>query len=158
MRSGFYAGRKPSTGDLNSQILEMFYLGMKRDLGGEAASNFVRFVNNLDDLSASAFIVAFEQFWASGCEDVGVRQEPGDRNRLSGRGHGLEVEAFGLIGETLFGRPMSEEEIRVASVPIKSSFIRAHESEVPKDERRSSVRESPWGRREFGYARELGRF
>jgi hypothetical protein len=135
MRSGYYAGRAPSTGDLNSDILEMFYQGIKRDVDKEEAAWFVRFVNKLQDLSASAFIVAFEHFWASGCTMSSISQCPEDRRRLSAHGAGLQAEAFGLIGEMMFGRPMSEEDIIVASLPVKSTFISRHAKEIPTNER-----------------------
>jgi len=140
-RSGFYAGRPPSLGDLNSNILEAIYSGIKRDVGEEEGTNFVRFVNNLDDLSASAFIVAFEFFCANDCKRVDFSQKPEDRRRLDGRGRGLEVEAFGLIGEVMFGRKMSNDEIRSISNSIKSQFILHHQLEIPKDEvRKTSLR------------------
>ena len=135
LRSGFYAGRGVKSGDLNSGILEMFYQGIKSDLGDELAGNFVRFVNQLTDLSASAFIVAFERFWSQDCMVPRVAQRSGDRNQLSGRGAGLRGEAFGLLITALGGgEKQSEEEIARASFGIKQEFIRLHRKEIPKDE------------------------
>lgn len=138
LRSGFYAGRPPSLGDLNSEILEMFYQGILRDVGQEEASNFVRFVNNLSDLSASAFIVAFEQFWVQGCTVVKIGQQSSDRNQLSGYGEALFAEGMGLLATTLGRTPMSEEGIISASFPIKQPFIGAHLKEIPEEERSMS--------------------
>lgn len=136
MRSGFYAGRPPSTTDLNSTILEMFYKGIKKDVGDEAAANFVRFVNKLKDLSASSFIVAFDRFWASECKTVDISQGANDRMTLSGHGRALEGETIGLIGSMLGGGGnWSRDELESASWQIKSPFVRAHLSELPPDDR-----------------------
>lgn len=139
MRSGFYAGRGPMRGDLNEVILEMFYAGILRDVGKKEAKNFVRFVNNLDDLSASAFIVAFERFWSTGCQEVKVEQDPEDGNALSGHGVGLQAEALGLIGATMFGRRRSPGQELAESNSIKAQFIAKHLEEIPKDERRNPI-------------------
>ncbi len=131
-RSGFYAGRGPSVGDLNSRILEMFYQGILRDVGAEAAKNFVRFVDQLKDLSASAFIVAFEQFWLNECNVVQIGQEARDRFRLSGHGDALIVEAFCTIGAALGGPSAGagSDEIEHLSWPIKAEFVSRHRAEL----------------------------
>lgn len=135
LRSGFYAGRGVNSGDLNSKILEMFYQGIKRDLGDHIATNFVRFANKLRDLSASAFIVAFEQFWANDCTVTDIAQQSEDRNQLSGHGDALIGEAFGLIGAILGGgNSQSDAEIKVQSFFLKREFIASHKEEIPEDE------------------------
>jgi len=145
MRSGYYAGRGPKECDLNSKILEMFYTGLKKDVGAAAATNFVRFVNKLHDLSATSFIVAFEKFWWAGCTVTNIAQDKRDRVQLSGRGAGLEVEAFGAIAETLFGGGrMDEYEISRVSNSIKRSFIEAHRAEIPAKEMAKETTRSCW--------------
>ncbi|MFA6295297.1 MAG: hypothetical protein WC666_02635 [Candidatus Paceibacterota bacterium] len=135
MRSGFYAGREPSENDLNSRTLEMFYSGLRKDISQEAATNFVRFVNKLHDLSASAFIVAFENFWQAGCTTVDIAQDERDRSRLSGKGKRLEMEAFCVMAGSLFGgEKMDESSIISASNRIKHAFIQRHIAEIPADE------------------------
>src|SRR3989338_2371038 len=62
-RASFYTGRDPNSGDLNSSILEDIYQGIRKEFGDQKAKNFARFVATLGDLSASAFIQAFENFW-----------------------------------------------------------------------------------------------
>ena len=136
MRSGFYAGRGPKSCDLNSDMLEMIYQGLKSDVGGKAPANFARFVNKLGDLSASAFIVAFEKFWQRGCAVINIRQEKQDHMRLCGRGTELVGQGLAVIGEALFGNRNSEEDIQRLSQGIKRDFVSKHAGEIPKKERR----------------------
>jgi hypothetical protein len=141
MRSGFYAGRPPSTSDLNSKILEMFYQGMKRDVGSDEAGNFVRLVNNLTDLSATSFIVAFERFWATSCKEVSIAQSIADRMQLSGHGEAAYGEGLFAIVTALTNRGTSENEIRFLSHNIKREFIQSHINEIPEAER---ISRSTW--------------
>ena len=134
--SGYYAGRAPTTSDLNSQILESIYDGLKSEAGGKDATNFVRFVNNLDDLSASSFIVAFEQFCANDCKIVAIKQRKEDRTRITGYGDEAEMQAFAVIAEALSGRRRSDDEIKRLSDGIKYEFIRKHHKEIPAKEQR----------------------
>ena len=131
MRSGCYAGRPPSPSDLDSKILEMFYKGLKRDVGVTEANNFVLFVNNLTDLSATSFIVAFERFWASSCQNCCVRQTPGDRMQVSGYGATRDAEAI-LALAGMLGSPVRDANIRAVSNDIKRDFIEAHFKEIPE--------------------------
>jgi hypothetical protein len=136
MDSGHYAGRLPTKSDLNSPILQSLYDGIKKELGVDAAKNFVRFVNKLDDLSASSFIVAFERFCAEGCKVVDIKQYGVDRNRVTGYGAAGEMQAFAVIAEALGGRKRSEDEIRQISDDIKYQFILSHQKEIPSSEKR----------------------
>lgn len=135
MRSGFYSGRKPTEGDLGSKHLEMLYIGIKTDVGEQQAKNFVRFVNKLDDMAASPFIVALEKFWANDCQLVDINQSTSDRLRLDARGDALQAQAFGAIMSNMFGG-VSEEDHRHLSDGVKARFIRNHLKEIPEDERR----------------------
>ena len=136
MDSGYYAGRPPQPCDLDSSILELFYRGIKKDAGADAARNFVRFVNKLNDLSASSFIVAFEQFCASGCKTIGIEQNEKDRIRVTGHGDTRDVQAFAVVMESLARGKKSEDEIRRLSNGIKFEFIITHQKEIPANERR----------------------
>lgn len=134
LRSGFYSGRGIDLSDLNSKILEQFYQGIKSELGQKEASNFVRFVNKLEDLSASAFIVAFEQFWGKGCKTIDIPQESRDRVRLDAeQGPALTVQAFGTVISAMFGRD-DEVNDRWRSESVKSEFVWNHADEIPADE------------------------
>lgn len=138
MRSGYYAGRGPNRGDLDSRILEMLYQGVKHEAGGETAANFVRFVNKLEDLSASSFIVAFERFAAEDGKVVDVTQCLEDRIALDS-GPNRDLQALVVIAGMLGGRERSPEgDLRVSN-DIKAEFIRDHLREIPKCERRETV-------------------
>ena len=135
LNSGFYAGRGPNKDDLGTRHLELFYEGIKKDVGNEAAKNFVRFVNKLDDLSASAFIVAFEQFIARNCTVVAIKQRKEDGNRLDARGGHLQAQGMAVIMNAFAGRRQSFDEIRSSSYEIKAAFIQKHQKEIPAEER-----------------------
>lgn len=130
LRASYYTGRGVNLGDLNSRYLEMIHRGLKKEVGSREASNFVKFVNNCRDLTASGFIQAFEYFWASGCEDVGVRVGPGTGNKLSGRGNELYGEGLALIAAALGGGLQSPEKIERESVSVKEEFLRNHRDEL----------------------------
>lgn len=139
-RASFYTGHGVVSSDLNSAILEMIYQGLKTEVGQEVATNFAKFVNNLKDLSASAFIQAFEQFWYGGCKDTDFKQRPGTGNQVTGHGSEVEVEALVLVAEALFGgRRMSLEETERASRSIKQQFILEHKDEVGKSHIPSNI-------------------
>lgn len=136
MRSGYYAGRGPTLSDLNPQILEMLYQGIKKNCGEVEAANFVRFTNKLTDLSASAFIVAFEQFWQQNCRVIEISQSASDGMRLDARGDALHAQGFGAIMSAMSRSRRSEHETSHASNEVKAGFIRKHLREIPEDERR----------------------
>ena len=133
--SGYYAGRPPTPSDINTVVLKSFYEGLAQDVGMHAAVNFVRFVNKLDDLSASSFIVAFERFWASDCMAIQVVQDREDRIRVTVHGDVRDAQAFAVVAEALGSRRMSEENRLEASNAIKRDFIQKHLSEIPEGER-----------------------
>jgi len=70
--------------------------GISKDVGKSVATNFVRFVNNLTDLSASAFIVALEKFASSDGKTTNIPQQQGDSTRLSGHGEELVAQSFAV--------------------------------------------------------------
>jgi len=131
LNSGFYAGRPPSTEDLNSRILEMIYQGLKKDVSQDAATNFVRLVNGLSDLSASAFIVAFRSFLLGGCSQINVRQSKKDRSEIDNKD-----QAFAVIAQALKCPIPDESEIQRASLEIKEPFISQHLGEILDEEKR----------------------
>ncbi len=126
-RASYYTGRGVMPGDLSAKMLEGIYQGLKRDVGQQEATNFARFVARLKDLSASAFIHAFERFWHCDCRDVEIQA---DGNQITGRGRQAEVEAFVLIANALGGSRMSASEIESASLGLKMSFLQDHKAEI----------------------------
>lgn len=136
MESGFYAGRAPSTRDVNSQILEAIRIGLRDEVSQEAAVNFVRMVNQLDDLSASSFVVALERFFASDCKEVLSAQRKEDRTRIDAHGDDrARKQSLGLVLQVASGPTISEEDIAARSEDIKADFIRWHEHDIPKEEK-----------------------
>ncbi len=133
LRSSFYTGRDPSASDLNSTMLEGIYQGIKAEVGQTEAINFAKFVANLKDLSASAFIQAFELFWYGGCvnlKETVVTQRERSGHQLTGRDKELFAEGFALIGAALSGSMMSASQIEQASRSIKSQFVFNHKDEI----------------------------
>jgi hypothetical protein len=117
-------------------LLEMIYNGIKKDAGAEVASNFVRFVNKLDDLSASAFVVAFEQFAAKGGKVIDITQGDKDGIRVTGHGAARDAQAFAVIASALAGPKRTEGELRLAHYSVKHTFVQNHLKEIPAKERR----------------------
>jgi hypothetical protein len=132
LRSSFYSGRGVNLGDLNSKFLEMIYQGLKSEVSQEAAKNFVKFVNNLKDLTASGFIIAFERFWDSECQNTNTSLPSGLGNQISGRGDERFAEGFALIGQIFGGGLSSPEKIERESHSVKDQFLRQHKEEITK--------------------------
>lgn len=128
--SNYYAGRGVSLSDLNSAILEKIYDGLKADVGEKAAKNFVRFINNLKDLRAAAFIEAFEQFSRSGCEQVGISKAAQTDKRDAVYGDSRDALAVALVGSAFMYGKNSLEQIEEASLDIKSEFLDRHRAEI----------------------------
>ena len=132
-RSGYYAGRGVMRGDLNESHLQLLWEGINKDFGPQHADNFVHMVSSLTDMSATAFLVAFESFYCSGCALREYRQGSGDGMTLSGRGEGLIAEGFGAIMSGMMNNTPPEYQ-SMMSEGIKLPFISAHgvQSKVKK--------------------------
>jgi hypothetical protein len=60
-RPSFYAGRGNNYSDLNSQLIETVYTGVKTEIGQDAAKAFVQTVGDMtDDASATTFLHAMQ--------------------------------------------------------------------------------------------------
>jgi hypothetical protein len=124
-RSGYYAGRGPMTCDLNSEDLERLWNGLKTEVGVEAARNFVMMVENLGDMSASAFLVSFEHYWHNKKRWDDRKQGSGDGVALSGRGEALRTEGmFAILSALADKRPQESRDFESDS--IKRSFLTRH--------------------------------
>ena len=130
-RASFYTGRGVTYSDLNAEMLEGIYQGLKRDVGQQEATNFAKLVANLKDLSASAFIQAFERFWYGDCKNVDIQA---DGDQITGNDEEREVEAFILVTNALFGGSrMSPGQTESASVNLKMPFLQKHTEEIGAD-------------------------
>ncbi len=130
-RSGYYAGRGSLTCDLNSDLLERIYQGIKKDVGEEEAKNFVQMVDALEDMSATAFIVAFRQFGYNKFQGI-VEQHEDDDIALSAQLHGDDTvnEGMSVLIQALANR--SNRSSFFEHNNIKANFIRSHSSELSR--------------------------
>lgn len=134
-RSGYYAGRGPKRCDLNEDYLQMLFQGISKDFSPKHADLFVDFVEKLTDLSASAFLVAFEYFFNSGCSNPECyQQRPGDFAMPSSSSYGdtrnIEAE-FGILSALTERRSPGIYEME--SDGIKYGFLRMHGRKIPKE-------------------------
>lgn len=53
---GYYSGRSATLSDLNSEILEKIYQGIRANYGEDAGNNFIQMVDEMERLSATAFL------------------------------------------------------------------------------------------------------
>ena len=136
MRSGYYAGRPPSRGDINTAVLEGIYDGIKSEVGKSQARNFVIFVSSLEDMSGSSFVVALQKFLQSGCKSTTITQKASDRVAIDARGDAAQAQAFGAIASVMSSGAQSEGEVCAASWDVKFEFLQNHWNEVPLDVRK----------------------
>lgn len=65
-RPEFFSGRGAILSDLNSDLLGMIHEGIRREIGAEAAKNFVQMVADIDVLSATFFLNSLYGLEANG--------------------------------------------------------------------------------------------
>lgn len=123
-RPGYYAGRGPCTDDLNDQQLERLYTGLKTEVGDEAARNFVMMVEDLEDMSATAFLWSFMRFWDRK-RWTNQQSQTADGVTISGYGQDAFREAEVCVLNVLSDRRSPEEQKR-QSESIKRSFLMRH--------------------------------
>lgn len=123
LRAGDYTARPP--GDVDAPLLEQIYRGLKAEVGAKEAGNFVAWVSNLPDLSASAFIQSFEQFWASECSDTDPHQREGTSYELQGHG-----DVFALMASAFNGPRLDHSYIVSQSRRLKQPFLDRHPGEI----------------------------
>ena len=138
-RPEYYSGRGAIRGDLNSELLEMIYDGVKAEAGDEAAAAFVQFVYDFDKLSATAFLAEFYRFCDRGCVNIPRKHNALDELDVGPAGPGQEI--IGTIA--LFGAlcgDMSRDETE----SIRGPFIQRHRREVTpnKQKERREYKES----------------
>lgn len=136
-RPGFYAGRGNTTTDLNSQLLEKIYEGIRTEIGQDAAKAFVNMVEHMvDDASATTFLITLkrlEQYeWKY---DVSLSprsafdasgQTVADEFRKGNR-HAAEAAFVSVFGGMLGGKM---EHKNGGGLPIISDFLYNHRSEM----------------------------
>ena len=115
-RPEFYSARGATTTDLNSNKLETIYQSVKREVGQDAANNFLYMVLDMEKLSATDFLLSF---YALGSNDWKWEQE------LASKEKGLyvtnETTGFGTIAGVLLGDNDKDE-----SDAIVGEFFKRH--------------------------------
>lgn len=113
------------TCDLNSDMLEDLWKGISENIGDEAARNFVLMVENLKDMSATAFLVSFQHYWHNKWRWDDRKQQPGDGVTLSGRGEELYTEGMFAVMSALSDK--RDSQVRdYQSDEIRRPFLRRH--------------------------------
>lgn len=135
-RSSFYSGRGPKRGDLSEDHLELIFRGIKFDFSDTHAAVFIRFVSKLDDLSATAFLVAFESFYSGGCSDADCRKPSSKAEGFitSHDDNGRYAEGMAGIMAVL-GNNVSDEMQQMESDSIKRAFLMQRGQKMPKGKR-----------------------
>jgi hypothetical protein len=123
-RPGYYGGRGPCRDDLNEQHLERLYQGLKTEVGDEAARNFVMMVEDLEDMSATAFLWSFMRYWDTKRWTT-QKQQPNDGVTPSGHGDQMWMEAEHAVLNVLTDRRSLEDQ-KHQSADIKRPFLMRH--------------------------------
>lgn len=142
IRPEFFAGRGATTSDLNSELLELIYGGVKKEFGDEAAANFVQFVYDQDKLAATLFLNAFYfEFVGNNCKWTPRTVEhnlvdeldcgPDNGNRLA---TGMAAIAGVLGGQV--NRDQTEQ--------IRGDFLWRHKEEYKPDPKREKACDNMW--------------
>jgi hypothetical protein len=120
-RPGYYAGRGPLTCDLDSNELERLWEGLKTEVGDEAARNFVMMVEELEDMSATAFLWSFMRFWPTK-RWSNQKADRRDGVTVSGYGDDAFMEAEVCVMNVLSDRRDPEAQ-KQTSRNIKERFL-----------------------------------
>lgn len=146
-RAEYYAGRGVNGGDLNEQHLEMIYQGVLGYAGKEAADRFVLFVEGLENMSASAFVGAFYDFFYSRFTKTERKQTFADNLSITGRSEDAGVAlTFGMM-ELLSKsqhNPEYENMQKMQSTLLKAPFLERHGKKVKYENSFSCGYHRPW--------------
>jgi hypothetical protein len=134
-RPEFYSGRGAISSDLNDKILENVYQGVRREQGEEAAKQFAQMVADVPKLSATDFLLTLYRLeglswkWDKrvlGNErgmDVGPDRDDGSREAIARATIASVLSGMSDIDETSY---------------IRGEFLRRHEIQVPKSDKRTN--------------------
>jgi hypothetical protein len=119
-RPEYYSGRGATMSDLDSQILEGIYKGIKKEYGKDAAESYVKMVDGIKVLSATTFLNQLYSLFYNGwkCESMykdesGIsipKDENGEYDSLIGM-----ISVFGAMSNN-----------RDETQSIKGSFCQSH--------------------------------
>ena len=125
-RPGYYSGRGQSEGDLNSNNLEKIHDGLLNSFGAAPASNFVSLVAGVQELSATNFLRALEEF-----EFAGFVWNPQKHPRqacfcqIDSAHHDMEFDSYGE-GVGAFLQAIGRERGQSSRFGIAGEFILNH--------------------------------
>lgn len=118
-RPEYYSGRGATISDLNEQILFSIHRDIKKEFGEDAGKGFVKMVNGIKVLSATAFLNGLYDLF---CNDWKYNESQPDSITIPKNENGEYDTTIGMIGvmESLFscGRDDTQQ--------IKSHFLRSN--------------------------------
>jgi hypothetical protein len=123
-RPEYYSGRGAVRSDLNSDLLELIYAGVKQEAGDEAAANFVQFVCDFDKLAATTFLNEFYAFCNCGCVYVPRKHSAIDELDPGPDNGSRDVVGFGMMMSAMSGMMDRDE-----TESIRNAFLAQHRGE-----------------------------
>lgn len=152
-RAEYYAGRGVNRGDLNSDHLEMIYQGVLGYAGKEAAGRFVEFVEALENMSASAFLGAFYEFFYAGFQWNGRKQTFADNLAITGRTEDAFDALFLGMSDLLrkADSPDYENMQKIESLMLKREFLERHGKVQFQKTAFNGAWQSPYRRRDENF-------
>jgi hypothetical protein len=122
----FYSARGARMSDLDSDILEMVWKGVRNEHGEGAAARFVRFVERFPSLSATAFLNGFYSFVAGGCVDPKTPRKDSDDLDVGPDTGGPHRAAIGMFSAAMALSGMGQVD---ETTFIRLDFLNNHRSE-----------------------------
>lgn len=120
-RPEYYSGRGATLSDLNSEILQGIYLGIKKEFGDKAAENYVKMVVGIKVLSATTFL---NELYSLYYKDWKYRTKKSDESGIAiqKNENGDYDPTHGML--SIFGLLSNND--RDDTQQIKGSFCRTH--------------------------------
>lgn len=114
----YYSGRPATLSDLNSKILEKIYRGIAENISKEAADNYLQLVDELEYLSATAFLKMIYRLEQNEWKfDYSIAQNNSNTAFTS------PGTMFGTFGSRLGQSNSCRNDV---TIDIKREFLRSH--------------------------------
>lgn len=126
-RPEYFSGRGATLSDLNSDLLEMIYQGILKEIGKGGAQNFIKMVEDIDVLSATLFLNSLYELEARSWVWENSQQTSKASKHLD---VGPEGEGRMAVGLASIGAWMGGGSGRDDTRQIRDSFLRAHGRKV----------------------------
>lgn len=121
-RPEYYSGRGAILSDLNSELLEAIFQGIKKEIGDDAAESFVGMVASIDRLSATFFLNSLYALEANGWKWVLA----GDSKASDHIDVGPDDDGRVAVGFASMASWMGGGSERNETFMISSDFLTAH--------------------------------